>query len=45
MRQIFKRMNKDSAIAIVFLVILLLIPTATLCGITSSDDAVMAEGE
>ena len=45
MRQIFKRMNKDSAIAIVFLVILFLIPTATLCGITSSDDAVMAEAE
>lgn len=45
MRQSLKKINKDSFIGIVFLIIIFIIPVVTLCGGASSDDAVMAEAE
>lgn len=45
MCQIFKKINKDNVIAIVFLVIIFLIPVATLCGAESSNETVMADAE
>lgn len=45
MRQILEKMNRDSIIAIVFLSIVFLLPSATLCGGASSDEAVMVEAE
>ena len=45
MRQILEKINRDSIIAIVFLIIVFLLPAATLCGGASSDEAVMAEAE
>lgn len=45
MRQILGKINKDSFIAIVFLIIVFLLPAATLCGGASSDEAVMTEAE
>lgn len=45
MRQILGKINKDSFIAIVFLIIIFVMPTVTLCGGASSDEAVMAEAQ
>ncbi len=45
MRQILGKTNKDSFIAIVFLVVVFIIPVATLCGGGTSDEAVMAGAE
>ena len=45
MRQIVRKINRDNFIAVVFLVIVFIIPIVTLCGGASSDEAVMTEAE
>lgn len=45
MRQIVKKINKDSVIAAAFLLIIFMIPFITLCGGASSDETVMSQAE